>query len=86
LFIDKKHGVTSYIGLLDLTRASRTIAGQTYTVLEAYTIIAVIYLVWITAFTKVADFIYERKKRSWNRNLGITSLDTIDFLFVRSHF
>ena len=50
------------MGLLDLTGAGRIIAGETYIVLATYTFIAVVYLGWITLFTKVADIVYEKKR------------------------
>lgn len=50
------------IGIRDLTAAAMTVVGQTYRVLETYLFIALLYLIWITAFTKIADTIYEKKK------------------------
>ncbi|HJW98120.1 MAG TPA: amino acid ABC transporter permease [Candidatus Bathyarchaeia archaeon] len=50
------------IGIRDLTAAAMTVVGQTYRVLETYLFIAILYLVWITAFTKIADIVYEKKK------------------------
>jgi len=50
------------IGFLDLTGDGKTIAGQTYRVLETWLFIAIIYLIWITVFTKIADIVYEKKK------------------------
>jgi polar amino acid transport system permease protein len=50
------------IGIRDLTAAAMTVVGQTYRVLETYLFIAVLYLIWITAFTKIADTVYEKKK------------------------
>jgi hypothetical protein len=42
--------------------AGKDIAGLTYDVIGAYSLVAVIYLGWITLFTKIADVIYEKKK------------------------
>lgn len=53
------------IGIRDLTAAAMTVVGQTYRVLETYLFIALLYLVWITAFTKIADTVYEKKKIPW---------------------
>lgn len=50
------------IGIRDLTAAAMTVVGQTYRVLETYLFIALLYLIWITAFTKIADTVYEKKK------------------------
>jgi len=35
---------------------------ETYRVFETWIFIAIIYLIWITAVTKIADIIYEKKK------------------------
>jgi hypothetical protein len=37
-------------------------AGITYVILPTWIIIALIYLAWITASTKLADIVYEKKK------------------------
>jgi polar amino acid transport system permease protein len=50
------------IGVRDLTAAGSTIAGQTWRILETWLFIAAIYLIWITAVTKIADIVYEKKK------------------------
>lgn len=50
------------IGFTELTSAGKTIAGQTWRVLETWIFIAIIYLIWITAVTKILDIIYERVK------------------------
>jgi polar amino acid transport system permease protein len=60
--LTKSTAVLGLIGILDLTGAGKTMAGQTYRVLETWIVIAVIYLAWITLFTKIADIIYEKKK------------------------
>jgi polar amino acid transport system permease protein len=50
------------IGVRDLTAVGKTIVGQTYRTLETYVFIAVLYFIWITAVTKIADVVYEKKK------------------------
>ena len=60
--LTKSTSALGFVGFMDLFGAGRTIAGQQYIILQAWIIIAVIYLAWITIFTKVADIIYERKK------------------------
>jgi polar amino acid transport system permease protein len=50
------------IGVTELTSAGKTIAGQTWRILETWIFIAIIYLIWITAVTKILDIIYERVK------------------------
>lgn len=60
--LTKSTAALGLIGVLDLTGAGRTIIGQTYRVLETWVVIAIIYLIWITAFTKITDIIYEKNK------------------------
>lgn len=54
--------VLGLIGLMDLTGAGRAIIGTKYIVIETWIFIAIIYLVWIMVFTRIADIIYEKKK------------------------
>jgi polar amino acid transport system permease protein len=60
--LTKSTAAVALIGGFDLAAVGKTIADLTYNVIGAYALEAAIYLVWITAFTKVADIIYERKK------------------------
>jgi polar amino acid transport system permease protein len=60
--LTKSTSAVALIGFTDLTMAGKDIAGLTYNVLGAYSLVAVIYLGWITLFTKIADVIYEKKK------------------------
>ncbi|MCS7365325.1 MAG: amino acid ABC transporter permease [archaeon GB-1867-035] len=50
------------IGERELASAGKTIAAQTWRVLETYTFIAIIYLAWISIVTKILDIIYEKVK------------------------
>jgi polar amino acid transport system permease protein len=60
--LTKSTAALSLIGIKDLTAAGWTMIGITYSVLPSWIIIAAIYLAWITAFTKVTDIVYEKKK------------------------
>jgi polar amino acid transport system permease protein len=60
--LTKSTSAVALIGFSDLTMAGKNIAGITYDVIGAYMLVAAIYLGWITAFTKVADIVYEKKK------------------------
>jgi polar amino acid transport system permease protein len=60
--LTKSTAVLSFVGLLDLVGAGRSIIFQTMEILPVWIIIALIYLVWITGFSKIMDIIYERKK------------------------
>jgi len=50
------------IGVRDLTAAGSTISGQTFRYLETYAFIALLYLIWISTVTKIADIVYEKTK------------------------
>jgi ABC-type amino acid transport system permease subunit len=52
----------SYAGLDDLIAAGSSIKGITYQILPVWLVIGVIYLVWITGFSKLMDVVYEKKK------------------------
>jgi polar amino acid transport system permease protein len=60
--LTKSTSTLAYVGLFDLVGAGRAIIGLTYNVLPVWLVIAAIYLVWITGFTKLMDIIYEKKK------------------------
>jgi len=61
-YLTKSTSVLSFVGLLDLVGAGRTIIFGTMEVLPVWFIIGLIYLVWITGFSKLMDIIYEKKK------------------------
>lgn len=50
------------IGVLELTGVAQTIAGLTFRVLEAYAVIAIIYLAWVSLVIKISDILFERVK------------------------
>ncbi len=50
------------IGGKDLTAAGRTMASQTWRILESYTFIALIYFLWITTVMKALDILYNKVK------------------------
>ncbi len=60
--LTKSTAVLSLVGIQDLTGAGRSILVRTMEVLPVWIVIAIIYLVWITAFTKIMDIVYEKKK------------------------
>ncbi len=47
---------------MDLVGAGRSIIFQTMEIRPVWIIIALIYLVWTTGFSKMMDIIYEKKK------------------------
>jgi ABC-type amino acid transport system permease subunit len=60
--LTKSTAALSLIGIKDLTAVGATIVGQLYVVLPTWMLIALIYLVWVTAIAKISDVIYEKKK------------------------
>lgn len=50
------------IGVRELTSAGKSIASWTWRVLETYTFIALIYLVWISVAMKILDILYNKVK------------------------
>lgn len=54
--------VLGLIGLIDITGAARAIIGTKCIVVETWIFLAMICLVWIMVFTRIADIIYEKKK------------------------
>lgn len=60
--LTKSTAVLSYVGLMDLVGAGRSILFRNMEILPVWIIVAIIYLVWITGFSKMMDIIYERKK------------------------
>ena len=59
--LTKSTAVLSFVGLMDLVGAGRSIIFQTMEILPVWIIIALIYLAWITGFSKMMDIIYEKK-------------------------
>ena len=60
--LTKSTAVLSYVGLMDIVGAGRSIIYGTLEVLPVWIFVALIYLVWITGFSKMMDIIYEKKK------------------------
>jgi polar amino acid transport system permease protein len=60
--LTKSTATLAYVGLFDLVSAGISIKGITYQILPVWLVIGVIYLVWITGFSKIMDIIYEKKR------------------------
>jgi polar amino acid transport system permease protein len=60
--LTKSTSTLAFVGLYDLTASGMTIKGLTYQILPVWLTIGVIYLIWITGFSKIMDVIYEKKK------------------------
>ena len=60
--LTKSTAVLSYVGLMDIVGAGRSIIYGSLEVLPVWIFVALIYLIWITGFSKMMDIIYEKKK------------------------
>jgi polar amino acid transport system permease protein len=60
--LTKSTAVLSYIGLLDLVGAGRSILIIKMQIIHVWIVIGAIYFVWITGFSKGMDILYEKKK------------------------
>jgi polar amino acid transport system permease protein len=60
--LTKSTSTLAFVGLLDLTGAGISIKNATMQILPVWIAIGIIYLVWITGFSKIMDIIYEKKK------------------------
>jgi polar amino acid transport system permease protein len=60
--LTKSTSALAYVGISDLTAAGISIKGITYEILPVWIVIGLIYLIWITLFSKAMDIIYEKKK------------------------
>jgi len=60
--LTKSSAVLSVVGISELTAAGSAISFQTFQPLATWVVIGLIYLAWISAFAKIMDIIYEKKK------------------------
>jgi polar amino acid transport system permease protein len=60
--LTKSTAVLSVIGFMDLVGAGRSILVYNLEIIPVWLVVAAIYFVWITGFSKVMDIIYEKKK------------------------
>jgi polar amino acid transport system permease protein len=60
--LTKSTSVLAFVGISDLTAAGISIKGIEYVILPVWILIGLIYLTWITGFSKLMDIIYEKKK------------------------
>jgi His/Glu/Gln/Arg/opine family amino acid ABC transporter permease subunit len=52
----------AYIGFMDLVGAGRSILINNMQIIPVWLVVGAIYFVWITAFSKMMDIIYDKKK------------------------
>jgi len=60
--LTKSTATLAYVGFMDLVGAGRSILINNMQIIPVWLVVAAIYLVWITCFSKVMDIIYEKKK------------------------
>jgi len=60
--LTKSTAALSQAGVRDLTSTFGSIGSQTFMILEAWIVCAILYLIWITIMTKIFDIVYEKKK------------------------
>jgi polar amino acid transport system permease protein len=60
--LTKSTATLAFVGLFDLVSAGISIRMRTFEILPVWIVIGLIYLVWITGFSKIMDTIYEKKK------------------------
>jgi polar amino acid transport system permease protein len=60
--LTKSTATLAFVGFMDLVGAGRAILINNMQILQVWIVIGVIYLIWITSFSKLMDVIYEKKK------------------------
>ena len=60
--LTKSTATLAFIGFLDLVGAGRSILINNMQILPVWIVVGLIYLAWITGFSKMMDIIYERKR------------------------
>jgi polar amino acid transport system permease protein len=60
--LTKSTSALAFVGLSELTAAGILIRGVFFEILPVWIVIGLIYLIWITGFSKIMDIIYEKKK------------------------
>src|SRR4030065_206941 len=59
--LTKSTATLAFVGLMDLVGAGRAILINNMQILPVWIAIAIIYLLWITGFSKIMDIIYEKE-------------------------
>jgi polar amino acid transport system permease protein len=60
--LTKSTATLAFIGFLDLVGAGRSILINNMQILPVWIVVGLIYLIWISGFSKMMDVIYERKR------------------------
>ncbi|RDE15258.1 MAG: amino acid ABC transporter permease [Candidatus Thorarchaeota archaeon] len=62
VYLPKYTTVAYFVGVADIFGAAKMIVARTYEALQVYAVIAIIFLVLITAISWIVNYIYERAK------------------------
>jgi polar amino acid transport system permease protein len=60
--LTKSTSTLAFVGIMELVGAGRSILINNMQILQVWIVVGLIYLVWITSFSKIMDIIYEKKK------------------------
>ncbi|MCW3982915.1 MAG: amino acid ABC transporter permease [Candidatus Bathyarchaeota archaeon] len=60
--LTKSTSALAFVGLFDLTAAGIALRFSTFQILPVWIVIGIIYLIWITSFSKIMDIVYEKKR------------------------
>jgi polar amino acid transport system permease protein len=60
--LTKSTATLAFVGFMDLVGAGRAILVNNMQIIQVWVVVGIIYLVWITAVSKMMDIVYERKK------------------------
>jgi polar amino acid transport system permease protein len=60
--LTKSTSTLAYIGFMDLVGAGRSILINNMQIIPVWLVVAAIYFIWITGFSKGMDILYEKKK------------------------
>jgi polar amino acid transport system permease protein len=60
--LTKSTSALAFVGLFDLTAAGIALRFSTFQILPVWIVIGIIYLIWITSFSKIMDTVYDKKR------------------------
>ena len=60
--LTKSTSTLAFVGIMELVGAGRSILINNMQILQVWIVVGIIYLIWITSFSKLMDVIYEKKK------------------------
>lgn len=60
--LTKSTATLAFVGISDLVSAGLTIRMRTFEIIPVWIVIGIMYLIWITVFSKIMDTVYDKKK------------------------